>query len=32
VYPEGVEEDTELEKWIRIGDDYSSSLPPKKGK
>jgi TfoX/Sxy family transcriptional regulator of competence genes len=32
VYPAGVEEDTELEKWIRIGDDYSSSLPPKKGK
>ncbi len=29
VAPEGVGEDRELAKWIRIGDRYSSSLPPK---
>ena len=32
VYPEGVEEDRELEKWMRIGHSYSSSLPRKKRK
>jgi TfoX/Sxy family transcriptional regulator of competence genes len=32
VAPEGVEEDSELEKWIRIGDAYVSSLPPKRPK
>ena len=32
VSPEGIETDRELEQWMRIGDSYSSSLPPKKGK
>lgn len=30
VASEGVEEDGELAKWIRTGDQYSSSLAPKK--
>jgi hypothetical protein len=29
VAPPGFEEDLELEKWMRIGDDYSSTLPSK---
>jgi TfoX/Sxy family transcriptional regulator of competence genes len=30
VAPEGVEEDSELMKWIGTGDEYSASLPSKK--
>ena len=29
VAPPGIEEDADLEKWLRIGDEFSSSLPPK---
>lgn len=30
VAPDGVEDDSELSKWIKIGDEYASSLPSKK--
>jgi hypothetical protein len=29
VAPPGIEEDADLERWMRIGDEFSSSLPPK---
>ena len=29
VAPEGIEADRELERWMRMGDGYASSLPPK---
>jgi hypothetical protein len=32
VAPEGIEEDRDLEKWIRTGDKYVSTLPPKRPK
>lgn len=32
VAPEGVEEDSDLERWIRTGDVYASTLPPKRMK
>ena len=32
VTPEGVEDDSELAKWIQAGDEYSSSLQSKKMK
>jgi len=30
VAPEGVEEDSKLEKWMLTGDAYASCLPPKR--
>jgi hypothetical protein len=32
VSPEGLEEDSALEKWIRTGHEFSTTLPPKKGR
>ena len=30
--PEGISEDSDLEKWVRICEDFIASLPPKKPK
>ncbi len=32
VAPDGIEEDSDLEKWIRTGDNYASTLAPKRVK
>jgi hypothetical protein len=31
VLPEGVEDDHDLEEWLLVGEEYATSLPPKKG-